>query len=74
MIIDATNLVLGRFSTVAAKKALLGEQVDIINSEKAVIAGDKKVVFAKYKNIRERGAPLVGPYFPRETDRFVSEM
>ena len=37
MIIDATELIVGRFATVAAKKALLGERIDIINCEKAII-------------------------------------
>ncbi|MBU0471492.1 MAG: 50S ribosomal protein L13 [Nanoarchaeota archaeon] len=71
MIIDATNLILGRFATVVAKKSLQGEQIDIVNCEKAVIVGKKEKVLAKYRNTRERGAPLVGPYFPRMTDRFV---
>lgn len=71
MIIDATNLIIGRMGTVVAKKALLGENIQIVNSEKAIITGDKKHLLARYKNIRERGAPLVGPYFPRQSDRFV---
>ena len=37
MIIDAKNLVLGRMATVVAKEALLGEKIDIINCEKAVV-------------------------------------
>ena len=35
--IDATNLILGRLASYAAKKAQLGENVDIINCEAAVI-------------------------------------
>ncbi|MBU1201817.1 MAG: 50S ribosomal protein L13 [Nanoarchaeota archaeon] len=71
MIIDATNLIIGRMSTFIAKKALQGEQIDIINSEKAVITGDKKKLMAAYRRKREFGAPLVGPYFPRQPDKFV---
>ncbi|MBW3004072.1 50S ribosomal protein L13 [Candidatus Woesearchaeota archaeon] len=71
MIIDATNLVLGRFATKAAKAALLGENVDIVNCENAVITGSKATVFARYKRKRELGIPLKGPYFPRQPDRFV---
>ncbi|NQU98079.1 50S ribosomal protein L13 [Candidatus Woesearchaeota archaeon] len=71
MILDATDLILGRFATVAAKKSLQGEKVDIVNCEQAVIVGRKQEILAKYKNRRERGAPLVGPYFPRIADRFV---
>lgn len=71
MIIDATNLIVGRLGTVVAKKALLGETIEIVNSEKAVISGDKTKVFAEYKRRRERGSPLVGPFVPRQPDRFV---
>ena len=31
MIINAENLIIGRLASYAAKQALLGEQVDIIN-------------------------------------------
>jgi len=70
-IIDATDLILGRLSTYAAKQALLGETVHIINSELAVITGNPKKTFASFKIARERGAPLVGPYFPRMPHRIV---
>lgn len=71
MIIDAKDLILGRISTYAAKKALLGEDINVINCEKAIITGDKKVVFAKYKRFREMGIPSKGPFLFRMPDRFV---
>lgn len=71
MIIDATNLILGRLATFAAKKSLQGEPVDIINAEKAFITGDKKKVLAAQKTRTNRGSPLTGPYIPRQPDRFV---
>lgn len=71
MIIDATDLKLGRIATVAAKSALKGEDVTIINCEKAVITGNKKNILAKYQQRRERGGPHWGPFFPRMSDRFV---
>ena len=40
MIINADNLVLGRMAAIAAKQALLGEDVRIVNCEKAIITGD----------------------------------
>ena len=42
MIIDGTNLILGRIATFAAKKALEGEQVVIVNCESIVVTGGKK--------------------------------
>src|SRR3989344_7656110 len=71
MIIDATDLILGRMATVVAKKALIGEKIDIINCENAVVTGDKKNILANYKQKKDRGIPLHGPYFPRYPDRLV---
>lgn len=71
MIIDATDLILGRMASVAAKKALRGEEIKIVNCEKAIITGNKKYLLEKYKANRDRGVPLKGPYFPRMPDRIV---
>ncbi len=71
MIIDATNLIAGRLATVVAKKALLGEEITIVNAELAVFTGDKKKVLAAQKQKRERGAPLIGPFVPRQPDRML---
>ena len=70
MIINAENLILGRFATVAAKKALLGEKVVIVNCEKAIVTGDKYKLFQSYKQRRDRGT-FKGPFLPRLPDRFV---
>jgi large subunit ribosomal protein L13 len=70
MIIDATDLILGRMATVAAKKALLGEKIIIINSEKAFITGKKKKLIEKAKNAKERGTPK-GPLISKMPDRYV---
>ncbi|MBW3022862.1 50S ribosomal protein L13 [Candidatus Woesearchaeota archaeon] len=72
MIIDATDLVLGRMSAYVAKQALQGEKVDIINCEKAVITGNKKQILARYHQKRELGRnPYKGPFYPRASDRIV---
>lgn len=71
MLLDANGLIIGRLGTFAAKKALLGERVDIINCEKAVISGRKEEVFAKYKRRSNMGTPRKGPFIPRMPDRFV---
>lgn len=71
MIIDATDMILGRLATFAAKQALLGEKVDIINCDKAIITGSKKQILAKYKQKREMGRPTKGPFIHRQSDRFV---
>ena len=74
MIIDATNMILGRMASYVAKKALLGEKIDIVNSEKAIITGDKKQIFLRYKKRQEIGTPFKGPFYPRIPDRFVKRV
>ena len=69
--IDATDLVMGRMAAVVAKRALLGDKIDIINCEKAVITGDKQKTFADYRAKRERGIPSKGPFISRGADRIV---
>lgn len=72
MIIDATDLILGRMAAFAAKKSLLGERVDIVNCEKAVISGNKRFIFGKYKHKYELGRnPYKGPFYPKMPDSIV---
>lgn len=71
MIIDANNLILGRLATFAAKKALLGEKVDVVNCEKAVVTGNRSMILAQFKRKVDLGIPLKGPYYPRMPDRMV---
>ncbi|MGE0792617.1 MAG: 50S ribosomal protein L13 [Candidatus Woesearchaeota archaeon] len=71
IVIDAKNLVLGRFATYAAKQALLGQDVRIINAEKAIISGTRKKILADFKRDREMGIPTKGPFMPKLPDRYV---
>lgn len=71
MIIDATDTILGRMAAVAAKKALSGEEVLIINAEKAIVTGSRKTVFSRYKFKRDVGNQIKGPFYPRMPDRLV---
>lgn len=70
-VIDAKDAIVGRIATVAAKAALLGDKVSIINCEKAVISGTKKRVFEREEQKRKRGIPAKGPFVSRLPDRFV---
>jgi len=71
MNIDATDLIVGRMASVAAKKALLGETVNIVNCEKAVITGNKKDLLFEFKRIVDMGIPTKGPFFSRSADKIV---
>ena len=74
MKIDATQLIVGRFATVAAKKALLGEDVTIVNCENAVLTGAKRMVINKYRRKYEMGIPSKGPFLHRNPERFVKRI
>lgn len=54
MIVDATGLVLGRLASVAAKSLLAGEEVKIVNAEKALITGSRDFIF---KDLRTKPGP-----------------
>lgn len=71
VIIDASDLILGRLATFVAKRALLGESIDVINCEKAIITGNKKAVLRRYQQKRETGSPKKGPFFPKRPDMLV---
>jgi large subunit ribosomal protein L13 len=70
MIIDAKNTIIGRLATIVAKKALLGEKIDIVNCEDAIITGKKDFLIARYQRKKDMGT-FKGPYQPKMADRFV---
>lgn len=71
MIIDATNMILGRLAAKAAKQALNGEEVIVVNCGKAVITGDKKQIIQSYIGKFSLGQVNQGPYFPKRPDMLV---
>jgi large subunit ribosomal protein L13 len=70
-VIDATDLILGRMATHVAKRAMLGETMNVVNCEKAVISGSKSDIFARYRERLEKGSQAKGPFFPRKVDVIV---
>jgi len=71
IIIDADGATLGRLSTNTAKRLLEGEEIAIVNSEKAIISGKKTSIKNHYKQKREVGTYRKGPFFPRMPDMIV---
>ena len=71
MIIDGNNLILGRLGTFTAKKALLGEKIDIVNCEEVVITGKKESVFERYDRFLQMGIPAKGPFNYKTAQRLV---
>ncbi len=65
IIIDAENAVLGRLSSFAAKQALEGKEVRIVNSEKAIIQGGERNILERYRKKRSLGgSSQKGPKYP----------
>lgn len=54
-IIDGSGAVFGRICSYAAKKALEGDEIVIVNSEKVIISGNKKDIIGKYDALRKKG-------------------
>ncbi|MFH1972171.1 MAG: 50S ribosomal protein L13 [archaeon] len=73
-VIDATDLIVGRLASYVAKQAILGEEFVIVNSDKAIITGNRKQIMAKYRHLREMGTPTQGPFFPRRAKEILKRV
>ncbi len=74
LVINAENLIMGRVASFCAKKALQGEEIIIINSEKAVITGSKKDLLQTFKTRNDlivKGNPRHGPKAIRMPDQIL---
>ena len=72
--VNADGLALGRVASYSAKKALQGEEIVIVNAEKAVITGSKKALlerFHKRAGLSAKGNPRKGPKAVRMPDRIL---
>lgn len=77
LVYNADGLIAGRLATIVAKNALLGYEIEIVNSEKAIITGSRKRVFSDYihfLHIRTHYAPWKGPLHPRRPDRILRRL
>jgi large subunit ribosomal protein L13 len=70
-IIDAEGAILGRLCTSVAKRLLKGEEIRVVNAEKAIVSGKKAMIKAHYKHEREVGTYRKGPFYPRMPDQIV---
>lgn len=71
VLINAENLIVGRLASIVAKKLLEGDEITIINAEKAILSGSKLNSFSEYKQTYERGTKEKGPYFPKRPDAIL---
>ncbi|MFQ6085304.1 MAG: 50S ribosomal protein L13 [Candidatus Bathyarchaeia archaeon] len=69
-VINADGLILGRMASAIAKRLLLGEEIVVINAQKAVVSGKKDMVIRKWKGFLDVGGRR-GPFHQRHPDRIV---
>ena len=70
-VVNAEGLIVGRMCSKVAKRLLNGEEVIILNAEKAVFSGKKKSKILEAHIFLEVGAPMRGPFHYRRPDRFL---
>jgi len=75
-VLDATDQVLGRFASVVAKRLLKGEEIHVVNAEKALITGGRSALLAEYWEKQHMGSTASrmrgkGPFYPRRSDRIL---
>jgi len=70
-LINADGAVMGRLASLVAQRLLKGEEITIINAEKAIITGNKDFILGKFEDRRRRRNPRKGPHQPRMPDRLL---
>jgi large subunit ribosomal protein L13 len=76
-LVDANGAVLGRLSSGVAKLLLKGNEVLVINAEKARMTGHLDDMLAKYKQrieFKDKANPEHSPYYSRRPDLFVKRI
>jgi len=71
-IIDGKNVILGRLASYAAKEALKGEDIIILNCDQIIITGNKKDIEENFKIKRSRvGSSQKGPKHSKTSEKIV---
>ena len=70
-VINADNCVAGRLASYVAKRLLKGEEIIIVNAEKAIITGNPKAIEAFFDERIKRGDPYHGPFYPKKPERIL---
>jgi len=75
IVLDGEDAIAGRLGSYAAKELLKGNEVIIINAEKAIISGNKREVVEKIRRRRKKGgSSQKGPKISRLPDRLLKRM
>ncbi|WP_048144384.1 50S ribosomal protein L13 [Methanothrix harundinacea] len=71
MIIDASGMILGRLASLAASELLAGEEIAIVNAEKAIISGRRETIYREYEEMKNKGSTEKGPHYPKRPERIL---
>jgi len=77
ILIDATGCIAGRMCSHVSKLLLKGNRVTIVNSEKAMLSGNRYKTIDLYKEFLEINSvtnPIHGPFHPRRPDTILTKM
>lgn len=77
VVIDASGLILGRLASHVAKRLLIGDEVIVINAEKAVISGNKRNIVEEFKKnltTRTLGSQKKAPKHARRPETYVQRV
>ncbi len=70
-VVDASGQIIGRLASGLAKRLLGGEEIVVVNAEKALITGSKAWLTAEFRHRRDVGSQRRGPYYPKRADRIL---
>lgn len=72
VVIDGAHALLGRLASYAAKQALMGKQVVVINCSQTMLSGNRRFIINHYLTARGRGGnSLRGPSILKSPHRIV---
>lgn len=75
IVIDASNTALGRVASFAAKQAILGKKVAIVNCKEAIVTGNRRSIISEFNEARRRGgSSLNGPHYPKSPERIMKRL
>ncbi|MFQ5969897.1 MAG: 50S ribosomal protein L13 [Nitrososphaerales archaeon] len=77
VVVDATNHIAGRLCSYVAKMLLKGDNVIVLNSEKAMLSGNRYAIIREWHEYLEIGSivnPVHGPFHARRPDRIITRM
>src|SRR5919106_682136 len=77
VVVDATNCIAGRVCSHISKLLLEGNRVSVVNSENAMLSGNRYMTIDLYKRYLEINSvtnPIHGPFHPRRPDTILTRM